>query len=123
MRRKSLPQESGDRAARDADRTWCSNLRSWGPRESSGIPRSTIAALQYIFRSASQLCIHHVAIGQHCLRHVEILRPAAQGRVPGFGQGVDAPLGAVEPAIDVTLQDLRRIWNIRAEVADSLRTA
>src|SRR6267142_2600356 len=41
--------------------------------------------------------------------------------MPGIGQHVDAALGAIEPAIDVVLQDLRRVGNLRLEVAHTPR--
>ena len=50
-----------------------------------------------------------------------LLRPALQRGVSGVGQYVDAAFGAIEPAIDIVQQDLRRVGNFGPQIAHPSR--
>jgi hypothetical protein len=52
-----------------------------------------------------------------------LLRPAFQRGMSGLGQGINAALGAIEPAIDIVQQDLPGVGNRRPQVAHVPRSA
>src|SRR5260370_5856799 len=46
-----------------------------------------------------------------------LLRPTFQCGMSGIGQHINAPFGAIEPAINVVLQDFRGVGNLGLEIA------
>src|ERR1700730_11812810 len=105
------------------ERRTCSRLNLLTPLKEPSravtLPVTTIIVCPRRFPCPSPLC-HRIAGAGKVDR---LLRPALQRGAPRIGQDINAALGAIEPAIDIMQQNLRRVGNLGLEIAHPPRSA